>query len=178
MPRQTILATTDGTVTSRAALRIALGLARDTSASLVVLHVVEPPTETLRSSRSLVRGEREAYGKLLKRQTEAAERRIRNQLQQIIGPARRVELRILVKSGRVVETVLELALTLDAALLVLGKGRRSAELSQSSEHIARASLRPVLLVPGKWQRALGTRAPKSAGGLRSSTVVPRPRAQR
>ena len=179
MPKRAILVATDGSKDSRAALELAHGLARDTVSTLYVLNVVEAPIEVMRHSRKLVRGELLAEKQLQQRQVDAAERRVRSQLAPFAGSRfRGVLSKVLVRVGRVDSVLLELALALDVDFIVLGKGRRSRELSGTVSVVARASLRPVVIVPTKWQPKLGRRAPSRASELRPVRALRAARARR
>ncbi len=154
--RWTFLCATDATPASGAALRTALGLAEAATAALVVVHVVEADGRS-RRSKPASRAERQAYEVLVDRQVTGVARRLRQQLLRTGGRAD-PDVRILVKSGAVVGTVLETASEVDASLVILGKGRTAGAIAPTAERIARAVPRPVLLVPSKWTRGARARA--------------------
>jgi nucleotide-binding universal stress UspA family protein len=169
MPTTQLLALTDGSAACRGALRVALALARDSHARLTVLHVIEREGEGAGASRSYFKRVVPESGPELARRVESAERRVRNQLHAVVSRARHVEVRIVVEVGRFLDTVLEQALAVDAALVVFGKGRKTSALAPKALALATALSRPSLMVPAKW-----TRAPGARGALRGT----RPRATR
>lgn len=151
------LVATDTTEAAVPAIRVAVQLARAAGAAVLAVHVVETPGELARWSAPIFKKDLKAYKKLLDKQIQVAEARIRQQIAALTDKAVDVDVEVVVKSGSVADTVLEVARSREVALIILGKGRQPATLAAMAERIARLARRPVLIVPSKWTRRLRTR---------------------
>ncbi|MBN1607565.1 MAG: universal stress protein [Polyangiaceae bacterium] len=155
--RELFLCATDATPASLPAIRLALKLAKNSGASLVLLHVVPVLDEGLGWYVPSSRTERQNYKRLLERYVAGATQRVRQQLHRAGGAEVNAWVKVLVKSGAVVQTVLETAMDQDASLVVVGRGRNTGVIAPTAERIARLSSRPVVLVPARWARGARVR---------------------
>lgn len=83
-----------------------------------------------------------------------AERRTRRQVDGVVRRSVDFKVEVLVKAGSIAEQVVDVALAYDAVMIVIGKGRRAGDLAERTTRIARIARRPVVIVPGKWNRGL------------------------
>ena len=151
------LVATDATEAALPALRAALQLASVAGATVLALHVVETPTDLGRWSASIARNDTRVYKRLLAKQVLAAERRVRQQVATAGEASGIVEVKVMAGPGRVADSVLKIARSLEVSLIVIGKGRDPGALAAVADRIARVARRPVLIVPATWTRRVRTR---------------------
>lgn len=143
---KSILVPLDGSEPSHNGLKHAIGIARDSGATLHLVHVIDSfPLMFELSSQGNFESmnqslRRWAEGMLQTGQRQAAEQ----------GVKAEVILRELV-TGRVAETLIDVAKEASCDLIVLGthgrRGLRRMMLGSDAEAVARTSTVPVLLVP-------------------------------
>ena len=141
-----ILHATDFSTASRAAFRMAVGLAQRETARLLLLHVLTPPSP-------LVSGRRppSSYLELLAMARREARRRLDRALAQARAAGGRVEGKL--AEGGAVEEILKVGRRWRPDLIVIGThgrgGVRRFLLGSVAEQVVRRASRPVLTVRGR-----------------------------
>ena len=142
-----ILHATDFSTASTAAFRMALGLARRSGATLLLFHVLTPPSPFVAST-----GPRPAsYLELL----TAARRDARRRLVATLARARAAGARARVKlvEGGAAERILSVGRRWRPDVIVIGthgrSGIRHFLMGSVAEHVVRRAARPVLTVRGR-----------------------------
>jgi nucleotide-binding universal stress UspA family protein len=142
-----ILHATDFSAASRPAFRMALGLARRQGATLLLLHVLTPPSPFVAST-----GPRPAsYLELL----SAARRDARRRLAAILARARAagVRARAQLLEGGAAERILSAGRRWHPDVIVIGthgrSGLRHFFMGSVAEHVVRRASHPVLTVRGR-----------------------------
>lgn len=150
---QKILVASDLTEGSIPALRMAVGLARETGAGLVALHVCEPRVESRALLAPLMPSEKELIERIAARERDGAERVLDDQVRsQGFGDGAE-GLELLVLSGMASEVIPETGVAVGADLIVVGthgrRGLKHALMGSVAERVVRCSEIPVLTVRGK-----------------------------
>lgn len=137
LPIKTILHPTNFSEASEHALRMAIGLARDYHARLILLHAVEPPVYYGELGVSFV-------------PTEEYRESAQGRVDALIGSDPRVSIERVVTEGLASSEILRVARECDCNLLVLGSHGRTGIgrvlMGSVAEDVARRSPCPVLIV--------------------------------
>jgi nucleotide-binding universal stress UspA family protein len=137
LPIKTILHPTDFSEASQHALAMAVGLARDYHARLILLHAVEPPVYYGELGTAVIPSEEER---------ETAEDR----LAALVGPGTPVAVEHMVSEGIAAPEILRVARETHCGLIVIGSHGRSGLgrvlMGCVAEEVARKSPCPVLIV--------------------------------
>jgi nucleotide-binding universal stress UspA family protein len=144
-PFRHLLCATDFSAASASAVKLALSLADQSSASLTLLHVLEWPWhEPPQPSIDELPAEQGFALAMFRRESED---RARKQLEALV-PQCRTCVHVAVASGTPYEQILSAAAAANADLIVLGVGRRSvvnlAILGSTANHVVRAAECAVL----------------------------------
>jgi len=153
----TILYATDLGENTRPVFRAALSLAKAYNASIIMLHVVEPMSSSLRAVVDTYLSEVDAkkiYQDNMQSVLESMKVRLKNYCDEEFGPQKVSSLPVsemLVVSGRTSEEILKAAEKGKADIIVLGKSTRKIlgnEIAGSAaRRVPRHSKIPVLIVP-------------------------------
>lgn len=146
-----ILFATDLTEASRPALQNAVELAQRLGTGMIALHVVEPTYESRHWYMPLVAQESEVFAGVAKRQKEAAQRVLADQVAQATSTMEDdVCVETVVRSGLPSDVIPSMAKELGADLIVMGtharKGIQHFMLGSIAERVVRTADCPVLTV--------------------------------
>jgi len=141
-----ILHATDFSAASRAAFKMAVGLARRETARLLLLHVLTPPSPLASGRRPP-----SSYLELLAVARREARRRLARSLAQARAAGARAQGKLV--EGGAVEHILGIGRRWRPDLIVIGThgrgGVRRFLLGSVAEHVVRRATRPVLIVRGR-----------------------------
>lgn len=149
-----VLFASDLTEASTPALRAALELGRRLQSEVLVLHVTQPAVDTKSFFVPFVESEAEFFRVIRKREEEAAQRVLAEQVDGVVGALEEagVIVRTLVRSGAPAEVIPAVAVELGADLIVMGThgrtGWKHAMLGSIAERVVRTATVPVLTVRG------------------------------
>jgi nucleotide-binding universal stress UspA family protein len=156
-----ILLASDLRSTSASATRVAAALAQKSQATLVALHVLQPPRGLTHWAEPKFLESKRAYRAMLVQKKATAIEQLTKQLRAKGAPAARV----LVEAGVEAEVIARVASRLKAEVIVVGTRGHSFPIGSVAERVVRTAGRPILLVPKE-----------SPGLLRLAAVPKRPQA--
>jgi nucleotide-binding universal stress UspA family protein len=153
-----ILACSDLTAGSAAAIKGALALSPLHQASICAIHVVPLPSQIRRWAAPVFKNDQKVYYELLARQMEQAQQELERQVRRLAGGAAPGGLLVRIGAGDAASVIAAAADELQADLIIVARGRRGI-LGRVAEQVVRMTGRTVLVVPGKSKTSAAQRAP-------------------
>ncbi len=141
LPLKTILHPTDFSDHSEYALQLACGLARDSGARLILMHVVPPPI---------------AHGEVVaRRQRDGYHAQLEKELNRLVPPDPQIRVARWLEDGDPATVIVQVAQDLPCDLIVMGThgrtGVRRLLMGSVAEHVVRNAPCPVLTVANPYR---------------------------